>query len=129
MAFLAAAAPLLGTIGAVTSAAGTVLGGIAQGNAASYQAQVAQNNATIARQNATYSIEAGEAKEQQVGLQAAEQGGIVKTALAANNVDVNTGSAKNVEVGQRETGALSQETTASDAELKAYGYELSLIHI
>ena len=49
MAILAAAAPLLGAVGSVVSAGGAVLGGIAAGNAASYQAQVAENNAQIAR--------------------------------------------------------------------------------
>ena len=84
---------------------------------------MAKNNAQIAQQNATYAIEAGKSKQQQEGLKSAEELGQVKTALAANNVDVNTGSAKEVEVGQREKGALSQETIANNAELQAYGYE------
>ncbi len=122
MAILAAAAPVLGAIGGVVSAGGAVLGGIAQGNAASYQAQVAQNNAQIAQQNATYAEQAGAAKQQQAGLQSAEQVGAVKTALAANNVDVNSGSALDAQTGEREKGAMSQETIANNAALQAYGY-------
>ncbi len=123
MAILAAAAPVLGLVGTAVSAGGAVLGGIAQSNAASYQAKVAENNAQIAKQNATYALQAGEAKTEQAGLKAAEEGGAVKTALAANNVDVNTGSAKDVEASTREKGVLNEETTANDAELKAYGYQ------
>jgi hypothetical protein len=122
MALLAAAAPVLGLVGAGVSAGGALLGGIAQGNAASYQAQVAQNNAQIAQQNATYSLQAGNAKVEQAGLKAAEDVGAAKTALAANNVDVNSGSALDVETGTRQKGALNQYTIANDAELQAYGY-------
>ena len=98
------------------------MGGMAQSQAASYQAAIAQNNATIAQQNATYATEAGAAKTQQAGLQGAEQMGAVKTALAANNVDVNTGSALDVETGTREKSALNEYTIANNAELQAYGY-------
>ena len=122
MAILAAAAPLLGAVGSVVSAGGAVLGGIAAGNAASYQAQVAENNAQIARQNATYALQAGNAKQEQAGLKAAEEGGMVKASLAANNVDVNSGSALGVETATREKGALDQETIQNNAELQAYGY-------
>lgn len=114
--------PALAAIGSVAGAAGTVMGGMAQSQAASYQAAIAQNNATTAQQNATYATEAGAAKTQQAGLQGAESVGAVKTALAANNVDVNTGSALDVETGTREKSALSEETIANNAELQAYGY-------
>ena len=112
----------LALAGTAISAAGTVFGGIATSNAASYQAQVAENNAKIAQQNATYSLQAGEAKQQQEGLKAAEEGGAVKTALAANNTDVNSGSALDVESGAREKGTLSQYTIENNASLQAYGY-------
>ena len=119
MAFIAAAAPV---IGALASAGGALMSGIAQGQAASYQAQIAANNAQIAQQNATYATEAGAAKAQQAGLQGAEQVGAVKASLAANNVDVNTGSALDVETGTREKSALNEYTVANNAELQAYGY-------
>ena len=112
----------IGMIGATVSAAGTLVGAVAQSDAASYQAEVASNNAKIAQQNATYAEQAGNAKVQQAGLQSAEQAGAVKTALAANNVDTNTGSALDVETGTREKGALNEYTIANNAELQAYGY-------
>lgn len=120
---VAAAAPAISTIGAVTGAAGALYGGIAAGNAASYQAHISQVNAQIAKQNADYAIEAGTAKTAQVGEQAAQRGGAVKAALAANGVDVNTGSAVDVETGTRKSGLLDEQTTANNAELEAYGYK------
>ncbi len=120
---LAAVAPALGVLGAATSAVGTIMGGEATAQAAAYNAEIARNNAKIANQNATYSIQAGQAKAETQGLQEAEQGGAVKTALAANGVDVNSGSALDVEKGQREKGALDVDTVMNNAELQAWGYK------
>jgi hypothetical protein len=122
-AFLAANAAAVSAASAGVTAASALYGGIAQSQAASYQAKVAENNAQIARQNAQYSIEAGDEKAQQAGLRAAEEGGAIKTSLAANNVDVNTGSAVDVEAATKEKGRLNELMTAEDAELAAYGYK------
>ena len=122
MAPLIAAAPLIGLIGAGVGAAGTVLGGIAQGNAASYQAQVAQNNATIEQNNAKYAVQAGQARAQATSLKNAAAGGAVKAAQAASGIDVNTGSAVDVQKTQRELGQLDTETVLNNSELQAYGY-------
>lgn len=109
-------------IGAGIRAGGSILGGIAQGNAASYQAQVAANNAIIARQNAQYAEEAGMQQAMATSLQGASTLGKVKAAQAANNIDVNTGSAVRVQQSQRELNALNAATALSNAELSAYGY-------
>ena len=122
MAPLVAAAPLLGLIGGGVSAGGAVLGGIAQGNASSYQAAVARNNAITANQNATYAEEAGYAQADATARKGAAESGKIKTAQAANNIDVNTGSASRVQAGQRETNVLNTETVLNNAELSAYGY-------
>ena len=122
MAPLVAAAPLLGLAGGAVSAGGAVLGGIAQGNASSYQAAVARNNAITANQNATYAEEAGYAQADATARKGAAQSGKIKTAQAANNIDVNTGSASRVQAGQRETNVLNTETVLNNAELSAYGY-------
>lgn len=113
----------LAIAGAALSAASAISTGITQKNEATYQAQVAQNNATIARQNAQAAQQAGSAQAQAQGLAAAEQLGGVKAAEAANNVDVNTGSAAVTQESQRETGALSQQTIENNALLQAYGYQ------
>jgi hypothetical protein len=81
----------LPAIGAVASAGGALYSGIATSQAANYQSQVAKNNAQIANQNATRAIAAGQQQTATKSLQNAAQFGALKTGLAANNVDVNSG--------------------------------------
>jgi hypothetical protein len=122
MAFMAAAAPVLGLVGAATSAIDTIESGQATANAASYQAQVAQNNAIIAEQNAAYASEAGLASAAATSMKGAAASGKVKATQAASGIDVNTGSAVNVQASERETNVLNTETVLNNAELRAYGY-------
>ena len=107
---------------AAATATGAVAGGIAQGNASSYQAAVARNNAVIANQNADYADQAGMAQADATARKGAAMGGKIKTAQAANNIDVNTGSAARVQAGQRATSKLDTETVLNNSELTAYGY-------
>lgn len=113
---------ILGVVGAGVSALGTIEQGQATANAANYQAEVANNDAVIAQQNATYAEKAGAAQTQQESMKNAAVAGSIKAGLAANGVDVNTGSASDVELSQRETGQLDTETTNNNALLTAYGY-------
>jgi hypothetical protein len=122
MAFMAAAAPVLGLAGAATYAVGTIESGQATSNAATYQAQVAQNNAIIAEQNANYASEAGLASAVATSMKGAAASGKVKATQAASGIDVNTGSAVNVQASERETNVLSSETVLKNAELQACGY-------
>lgn len=119
---IATAAAVAGLAGAATSATGAVVGGEATQNMAAYQAQVAKNNQIIANQNAKYATEAGEAQAAATSLKGAAVGGKIKAGQAANNVDVNTGSAVNVQQSQREQSKLDTETVLNNAELTAYGY-------
>jgi len=98
------------------------MGGIAAKNALNYQAQVAQNNAIIAKQNADYAMESAHAKTAAVAMKEAEVGGAIKASQAAGGVDVNTGSNKAVQISQRELGKLDTETEMSKGQLAAYGY-------
>lgn len=114
--------PALAIGGAAISAIGAITGGIANKNNANYQATVAANNATIAQQNATYAEQAGSVAAENEGRKGAAALGKLKTTQAASGVNVNTGSAVDVQVGERETNQLNTETVMSNAELKAYGY-------
>jgi hypothetical protein len=96
--------------------------GIANYDAATYQAQVAANNAVVASQNADYAVAAGQAKAGDVSLKGAENLAKIKSAQATSGVNVNTGSAARVQTSAREVNELSTERTLSDAELTAYGY-------
>lgn len=110
-------------MGFVLSAIGGLMGAQAQSANAEYQAQVAQNNAQIAKQNANWTMQAGEEKAQQMGLQTRSEVGSIKAAQAANNVDVNSGSAVDVRSSASELGELNSLTIRSNASREAYGYE------
>jgi hypothetical protein len=116
------AAPILGLVGGIVSAAGTVYQGMAQAQALNYQAKVAQNNAIMANQAAARAIEAGNAEAAKKSMEEAGKFGEIRAAEAAGGVDVNTGSNKNVQVSARELGKLDTETTMNKAQQVAYGY-------
>ena len=122
MAFAAPLALAAGIFGAGVSAVGAVEAGQATANAANYSAEVARNNATIANQNADYSIAAGQRKAADTSMKNAANIGRIKGAQAASGIDVNSGSAEDVQVGNRETGQLDSETVLNNSELQAYGY-------
>jgi len=112
----------IGIIGALTSAVGTGAGALAQGQSANYQAQVASNNAIIANQNATHAEQAGEEQAQEQSIKGAAAGGRIKAAQGANGVDVNSGSAVDVQASEREENKLDTENVFNNAQLQAYGY-------
>lgn len=118
----ATAALIAGGVGAATSAGGTILGGISQGNAANYNAQIARNNATVATQNATYAEAAGAAQGAATSQKGAAKMGAIKAAQAASGVDVNSGSPAVVQESERDLNRLDTENVISNANLSAYGY-------
>lgn len=113
---------ILGIAGAAISAVGTIGSGIAAGNAAAYQAQIARNNAIVANQNAAHASAAGAQQEETESLKGAANIGGIKAAQAANGVDVNSGSALDVQESAREENQLTSENVLNNAELTAYGY-------
>lgn len=96
--------------------------GQAQSANANYQAQVAANNQKTANQNAEYTIEAGQSEAAQASLKGRAQSASIRAAEAANGVDVNSGSAEDVQETQRETNNLNTSTVMNNAALRAYGY-------
>ncbi len=114
--------PALALIGTAISAGGAVYSGVASANSANYQGAVARNNAIIAGQNADYAVASGLQKAETQGLKGAAIGGKIKAGQAANGVDVNSGSAVDVQAGSREAGELDSETVLNNAQLAAYGY-------
>lgn len=107
---------------AIVGAVGSIAAGQARANAANYSAQVARNNSTIMKQNSDYALASGNAQVESVSRKNAVRLGQIKAAQAASGVDVNTGSAADVQESQREIGKLDAETTANNASLEAYGY-------
>lgn len=115
-------AAVAGLAGSGISAIGGITSGAAGAQAANYQAEVAKNNATIANQNAAYAIQAGEQQATTQGLKGRAEGQHLKAEIAANGIDVNTGSAVDLEESQGKKAELDTETTRQQAALTAYGY-------
>ena len=118
-----------GAVGAATSYQGSLVqqAGIeanaqAAQTAANYSAKVAENNSIVAQQNADRAIEAGQQKAQTASLKNAATVARIGAGMAANGIDVNSGSAVDVQESQRKTGVLDAETVLSNAQLEAYGY-------
>jgi hypothetical protein len=117
----------LGAIGALASAGGALYGGIATSQAASYRSTVARNNAKIADANATRAIAAGQQQAQNVSRQNAAALGAIKASQAANGIDVNTGSALDLQASQRAKGQLDASTSLYNAQVEAYGYRTNAV--
>lgn len=119
---IATAAIILGVASTGIATAGAIEQGNARADAAAYSAQVARNNAVVAEQDAQYALQAGEADAATSGRRGADRLAAIKTAQAANNLDVNSGSAVDVRAGQAKTNTLDTLTVKNNALLKAYGY-------
>lgn len=112
---------------AAVSAGVGAYGAISSANAASasasYNAQVAAENQQIATQNATLAGQAGEAQAAQQQQKTRAEVGAIKTSQAAGNIDVNSGSALDVQSSAASLGELNAITIRSNAAKEAYGYE------
>lgn len=110
----------------VASTAVGVIGAISSANAqaadANYKAQVARNNSIVAGQNAQYSIQAGQEKAQEESLKGRERQGRVTAGLAANGLDVSSGTPADIRETQKESDVLSTQRVVDAAALQAYGY-------
>jgi|SRR5579862_345191 len=115
----------LGLAGAGVSAFGQYESGQATSQMAAYQAQVAQNNAAIAQQNAAWEAGAGESQVAAEGMKTAAKVASTKAAQGASGVDVNTGSTAAVRTAETELGALDAMTIRSNTAKKTYGYEVA----
>ncbi len=104
-------------------AAGAIQQGNAQAAAAGYNAKIALRNADIATQNAALEGATGEANAAEAERQAQQTGGAIKVGQAANNVDVNSGSAKDVQRSQAKMSMLNEMNIRSNAAGAAYGFE------
>lgn len=108
--------------GTAVSAYGAYQSGQAQSKAASYQAQVAANNAQIASEQANLATQKGEQEAMSQSLKnRAALGGIIASE-AANGVDVNSGSALNVQKSADVLGLQDVQTIRSNAAIESYGF-------
>ena len=92
----------------------------AQKQAFAYQAQVAANNADIARQQATLAIQNGQTREQTQQLKTGQIYGAQRAAMAANGIDLGEGSATDMLATTRFMGDRDALTIRDDAARSAW---------
>jgi hypothetical protein len=122
----------LGTVSGATLAATAVsgavgaYGAIAQGQAAKkqakYQSAVERNNATIAGWQATDATQRGQIEEQRQRLATARLRGAQRAGMAANGVEIDSGSPLDILMDTAQLGELDALTIRSNAEREAYGF-------
>lgn len=122
---LAGAGIVSGVVGGFMGAAGTKQAGAAASASSYYQAAVAANNAKIAEAQADRALAAGRVETQAVGLKSAANLGAIKAEQAASGIDVNTGSAVDVQASARMLGKQAAEQTMNNAQERAWGYRIA----
>lgn len=109
--------------GTAAGSIGDLVEGFGAGRASDFQAQIARNNAQIARMNAAAAGEAGDVAAFNSMLRTRDIVGRTKTAQAASGIDVNSGSAVDVQASERMLGMMDALTIRANAARAAYGYE------
>lgn len=122
-------ASAVGSLGLGTSLAGGLLSafgaeksGQSQQQIYNYQSQVAKINADIARQNATWALNQGDAQALNQGLKAGQQFGQIRASQGASGLDVNSGSAVDVQRSQRTLTSMDLTQIKTNASKTAYDY-------
>lgn len=110
--------------GGVFSSFGAGKAGAAQASQDQYQAAVANLRSQIDQQNAEYAMQEGELQAQQYGLQAGQRMGAIKAAQASSGLDVNSGSAKQVQTSQQTVTNIDLDTIRSNAAKTAYNFDV-----
>lgn len=110
--------------GGVTTAMGAMQSGDAKSQQALYQANIANVNAQIAKQNADYAVKAGEVEAQQSGLKTKYEVGTTIAQQGAGGLAVGQGSNVQVVEGEKMVGDQDMAIIRSNAAKRAYGYEV-----
>lgn len=112
-------------LASVVSAIGAYVGGQNTQAMNNYQARVAQINAGVAGEQAAAETVAGNIRAETSGLRTAQRMGETRAGIGAGNLDIGSGSAKQVLSSEAEVGQFEQSTIRNEAARKAYGYQVS----
>ena len=113
--------------GGLLSAFGAEKSGAAQQQMYNYQAAVAKINSQIDQQNREYALNYGEQQATIEGMKAGQQFGQIRAAEGASGIDVNTGSAADVQRSQRAVTAMDLTQIRSNAAKTAYDYNVKSV--
>lgn len=111
-------------IGTAISAIGTLYQAGSQYSAANAAASVAEQNARIAEQKGMATMQKAGWEERRIHAQSKKVQGAQRSALAASGVDVNTGSALDVQADTAYQAAEDVAMTHYNAELQKWGFDV-----
>lgn len=118
---------MIGMVASLASAAVGAVGAIQQGNAAAasakYQAQVNENNAILAQRNAEDARKRGAVEEDEHRRKVAALQGRQTAVMAANGLDVTSGSPLDILADTGQMGELDALTIRNNSEREALGYQ------
>src|SRR5215204_2345344 len=106
-------------ISGIVGAFGAMQQASASAQASEYQAQVAKNNETIARQNAEYAAAAGEASAQNQDFKNRAQLGAIEAAQGASGIDLSSDTLRQVREGAGNVLRLDTANVMANARLRA----------
>lgn len=124
LAAIGVASLAMGAVSTAMSAYGAQQQANAQAQAAQYQAQVALNNQKIAGQYAQQAIADGENKVAAKQEQTSQMIGAQRAAMAANGVQLDSGSPLRLQEDTAKLGNVDALTIRNNAAREAYGYQL-----
>lgn len=115
---------------AAVTAAGQMQSGAYASKVARNQATVAQYNKELAKEGAEDAIKRGQDDQRKLGREVAQRVGSQEARIAANNVDITSGSAARViedtqMLGDEDAAALSENVSRQvrSQQIDAWGYE------
>lgn len=109
--------------GLAISAVGTGLSAYGQYQAGKYQEDIAESNARIAELQAAQRLDQAAEEKRKLGLQVAQIRGRGRTAFAAGNVRLGSGSVLDWDADLTETAVLDYDTIDYNAALDVWGME------
>lgn len=114
-------------LGSIFSGIGAERAGQAQQMTDQFMAQQALYNSQVAKRNAAYASEAGELQAGKYGLGAAARMGQIKASQASSGLDVNSGSALQVQKSQQLVTGIDLDQIRSNAAKTAYNYNVEAV--
>lgn len=124
---LAGVGMLSSIFGAFTQAAGATAAGQAQQQTDRFLSQQALYNSQVALQNAALAREQGEAQTMNYGLGASARMGQIKASQASSGLDINSGSALQVQKSQQLVSDIDMDRIRSNAAKTAYNFDVEAV--
>lgn len=122
--YLAIASLATTAVGAGVAAHGARVQAEAQQQAMVYQAAVAKNNQAIAEQYADAEVQKGARLEEAKRLETGQREGMIRAAVGASGIDVNSGSSVRLQEDTAKLGDLDALTIRNNSMRAAYGFRV-----